>query len=372
MIRLHSPRISVALKCSAAVAALLIPLPLFVPILICKQMLTNVMLIATPLPTLAAITFVRRNGFKMAGYYLLSCLVLNSTVIFVFLVHNGYISESVTSFPLFLFVSPPEVILISLALSERLRMTRRQLATTMSSLEQEIRERSGINETLKEQMAERIRLEREIVSVSDEERRKISHELHDGLCQELAGARLYYTAMEGDFSDAGIATKEVRQLGNLLDKAVNHAYDLSRGLWPLEHDGKLTTVSLNDLVQRLTKQSGIRIKFHHTQGCQECAESRLTQVHRIAREALGNAVKHSHATEIVISLVCDPHQGITTQIRDNGIGRQASAQSSGGLGLGIMAHRAAVIGGSLEISDGENGGTVVSCSAPCSRKSSRE
>jgi signal transduction histidine kinase len=123
--------------------------------------------------------------------------------------------------------------------------------------------------------------------------------------------------------------------------------------------------SLEELASRFAESSGVTIEFRKEQACGNCANEHLTQLYRIAQEAISNAVKHARAERIVVALSCLPRGAITLSVRDDGIGRSSAKKTTGGLGLGIMAHRAQLIGGSLSIENATAGGTVVTCTVPC-------
>lgn len=221
------------------------------------------------------------------------------------------------------------------------------------------------NLALEEEIAERTRLELEIVNISEDERRRISHDLHDGLCQQLTGARLHCSVMERKLMAAEMQSPELTQLSSLLEKSVNMAYDLSRGLWPVELDPQGVGPSLEELTRRLSYSSGIAIEFSQDRSCAMCTNAGAVQLYRIAQEAITNAVKHAQASSIVVDLNCQNRSGLTLTVHDNGIGRSAALRTEGGLGMSIMSHRAGIIGATLTVSDAEGGGTVVTCIAPC-------
>ena len=115
----------------------------------------------------------------------------------------------------------------------------------------------------------------------------------------------------------------------------------------------------------LAESSGIAIEFSRKRGCEECPNTGVIQLYRIAQEAITNAVKHARPGRIVVGLDCVERKQITLTVHDNGIGRSSAAPTRGGLGISIMSHRARIIGGGLTIADADGGGTLVTCVVPC-------
>lgn len=220
------------------------------------------------------------------------------------------------------------------------------------------------NLSLEAEMEERMRLERELVDISEEERRRMSENLHDGLCQLLTAARLRCSVLLG-MARPEAEKGELSKLSLLLDRLVDDAYDLSHGLWPLEHGPQGTGPSLSELAARLSRTSGVPIVFTHRRACESCVSGNATQLFRIAQEALTNALKHAQPGRIEMDFHCSKGGMAELRVCDDGVGRAAANPSKGGLGLGIMAHRARMIGGDLRIEDGPGKGTVVHCVAPC-------
>lgn len=223
----------------------------------------------------------------------------------------------------------------------------------------------NLSADLRTEMDERTRLEREIVNVSEKERRRLSHDLHDGLCQQLVGTRVRCAVLaRSPIAEQDVA-KEVKEIASLLTDAVGQAYDLSRGLWPVELGPREVGASLAELARRVSRSSGVAIRYVETLSCSPCRNEHLVQLYRIAQEAVANAVKHARPGRITISLACGPNRRLTLAVRDDGIGHQTAARTAGGLGLRMMAYRARTIGATLSVDDAEDGGTVVVCSLTC-------
>ncbi len=224
------------------------------------------------------------------------------------------------------------------------------------------------NAALKREMAETEQLSRQIVHVSEDERRRISQDLHDGICQQLTAARLRFSVLRKQMLHTEIDKTEIGELSSLLEGAVNQAYDLSLGLWPVDTGIARLAASLEEMCRRSSRAGGFEVVFHSSLTvCARQSPETTKQLYRIAQEALANVVKHAQAEHVRVSVACSPLDGIRLTVEDDGVGRAAAAASKHGAGLGmpIMSHRAVIIGGAFSIEDRAGGGTIVSCAVPC-------
>jgi signal transduction histidine kinase len=302
----------------------------------------------------------RQRGREGAGFILAGFCFLGVTGLNDMLFDIGFIdSTSLISVGMFVFI-----FFQSLALARRFS----RAFTAVEHLSDELESK---NLALETEMAERTRLASEIVTVTEEERRRLSHDLHDGLCQQLSGARLRCSALSRRVMSEQSMAEDVSALSDLLEDSVGQAYDLSRGLWPVEHDPENAGPSLEELARRVSEATGIAIEFSQVLACLPCRNAHVVQLYRIAQEAVANAVKHGKPSRIAISLGCDASRTLTLTVRDDGLGRQAASPSrsgKGGLGLRIMNHRARMIGAALSITDAAEGGTVVVCRLACAEQ----
>ncbi len=267
------------------------------------------------------------------------------------LVHLGVIDS--------IYLVEPAVFLF--VLSQSLVLSRR-FSAAFSEVEELSVQLEQKNASLQEEMEERNRLEQKIVDISEEERRELSYELHDSLCQQLTGARLRADALvHGHAQDAD--AQELGELADILKNSTKEAYKIARGLWPVEHGA--SGPSLENLVKSISETTGIRISMDKQLFCKKCASPNLTPLYRIAQEALGNAAKHSKAQHIEVRLDCCGDGRIVLIVRDDGIGRQSVPSEEGGLGSSIMAHRAQIMGAELRVEFPAQGGTKLICTAPC-------
>jgi PAS domain S-box-containing protein len=215
----------------------------------------------------------------------------------------------------------------------------------------------------------RRRLEREILEASANEQRRVGHELHDGLCQQLTGAAFSAEILAKKLrSKAPEAVPAVNKLAEEIDQAITQARTLARGLNPVEVHADSLPSALEDLARKVTSTFGIACRFHGpADGDAVIADNvAATHLYRIAQEAVSNAVRHGKASRVELRLRAG-EDGVSLWIVDDGVGLPQDAGGAGqrmkpeGIGLQTMAYRARMIGGALDVRPGAGRGVVVTC-----------
>ena len=233
------------------------------------------------------------------------------------------------------------------------------LKSSHETMEIRIKDRTA---ALREEMAERERLEKEILRISENERQRIGCDLHDNLCQHLTGTAIAALNVEQDLGDQGLETAaaDVRRLVALVEEGISLAREIARGLAPVHLDAD----GLVDIFQELamTTRNHLRTDCHFEYEGAVPTGDGATAIHlyRIAQEAVSNAVRHGKARHVTIRFSETGGQMVLT-IEDDGCGLDALPRGSKGMGLLIMKHRAAMIGASLSVESVPTGGTVVTC-----------
>jgi len=207
----------------------------------------------------------------------------------------------------------------------------------------------------------RKRLEKEIIEISGREQRRIGQDLHDSLCQQLAGIGFLCKALENKLA-AGrpVAAAEATELVKHLDEAITLTRGFARGLNPVRLEAKGLLYALSELALTTEKFFGISCQFDYNEAVLIEDNSTATHLYRIVQEALNNAIKHGGATRVAISLQTDGKVH-TLLVRDNGSGIAPVAAQGHGMGLNIMRYRASMIGATLDIKNHAEGGVLVSC-----------
>ncbi len=240
-------------------------------------------------------------------------------------------------------------------------------------IEQSIRDNAVALEKMVDDRTSALRrLSSRLMKIQDDERRRVARELHDGLGQNLAAAKMRLDGLLQ--ADLGSKNDEVAETIELLDRAIQQVRSVSHLLHPplLDEVGLLS--ALQWYLDGLTKRSNIQTSLSVTpDDFPRLAPELETAVFRIIQEALTNVYRHSGATHAQVGLSW--HQGeVTFTVRDDGKGieeRTAELQLGGiGVGIGGMRQRTKEFGGELRIVN-THPGTLVEVVIPCDVSVSR-
>lgn len=241
-----------------------------------------------------------------------------------------------------------------------------QLIRSHERLEQRVAERTrellAANAGLQNEMAERRKLELALIRVSEEQRRAIGSELHDGLGQHLTSLSLLCEGLRQKLVErAEPEADAARRIGELIAEAAALNRTAARGLYPvaLEHGG--VVAALERLVESTNSLHTMKCVLRVGRHVKVRDPLVAINLYRIAQEAINNALKYSQAGLMRVDLSCvDGHHRLT--LSDDGIGIRAGADA--GLGMFSMRYRASLLGGVLQISDNVPCGTTVTVTYP--------
>jgi len=210
-------------------------------------------------------------------------------------------------------------------------------------------------------ITERRRLERELLEVSNREQRRIGHDLHDGVCQQLA-AIAYLVDILGDQLKERSASEstEAERIGKLINEANAQARGVARGLFPVRLEEHGLVLGLEELAANISNRYKVTCRFVCEKAPGQVDAEMELHLYYIAQEALLNAIKHGDATTLVVTLGAQGSQFKLT-VQDNGQGFDLSRKSRTGMGIRIMRYRAKVVGATLDIQSGPGEGTQITC-----------
>ncbi|MFN8447739.1 MAG: ATP-binding protein [Anaerolineae bacterium] len=204
------------------------------------------------------------------------------------------------------------------------------------------------------------RLIEKLINAQEEERKLVAYDLHDGLIQQLVGARLYLTnCCERCRVDGGNECNGVQQGCEALTEAIVEGRRIVEGLRPAALDDLGLTVAIVDVAQTVARVASWNLKLDVQSLPTEPDKTVGVTLFRIAQEALNNIRKHANAHQV--RLTVHNGNGIDMLIEDDGAGFEPSALNGDGRGLGVttMKERAALINGVCEIESAPGQGTRV-------------
>jgi len=234
----------------------------------------------------------------------------------------------------------------------------RSLRIIQDNLERRVRERTAV---LSAELAERKRLEKEILVISEREQQRIGRDIHDSLCQHLTG-----TALAEQFLLEKLTARHAPEIPDadrvvgLIEDAISMARGLAAGLSPIDTEGEGLLTALSDLAAYFTTQFGIACRFTYQQPILIHDSALTTHLYRIVQEAVHNAIRHGKARAVSIHLGKSASL-ITLSIQDDGSGLPGAPPFAQGMGLRNMKYRASMINGSLLI-ENSHPGVRVTCS----------
>jgi PAS domain S-box-containing protein len=216
-----------------------------------------------------------------------------------------------------------------------------------------------------EDITERKGLEKALEDATQREQKRLGHEIHDGLGQELTG--IAYLA--GSLATAAARGRsppasDLANLSHLATRAIGTCRDIARGVSPLTESRGSLVQSLRQICDLAAAGGNASVDFQAMENAPLTLpwESR-DHLHRIAQEALNNVLRHSDADNIEVTIQIES-TSVRLEIVDNGKGFSASGAPSMGLGLDSMRQRAAAIGASLLVETRSNGGAAIVCECP--------
>jgi PAS domain S-box-containing protein len=207
---------------------------------------------------------------------------------------------------------------------------------------------------------ERRQLEEELLAATGREQRRIGQDLHDGLCQHLAGLEFRNEALARDLADQPAAREEAEKIGALLRDGTRQARMLARGLAPVELEKNGLMSALSELAANSAHLYRIDCTFACEQPVLITNEAAATHLYRIAQEAISNAVRHGRARSIALALRPAGDTAVLT-VANDGAPLPAEPAREGGMGLRIMGYRAELIGATLRLGSTADGRTELSC-----------
>lgn len=269
---------------------------------------------------------------------------------------------------------PEWILLIGLTITLLVTFELVLMARRGRRIEQVVRTRTAdllaAKAMLEREMAERMRLESEILEIGSREKMRVGQDLHDSLGQKLTGAVFLSRTLATKLADAGGEERDsAEHINELLKDALSQVRRLARGLAPVELGDEGLANALQRLATDTREACKIDCTFHPEDDGRVRDNKVAVHLYHVAQEAVSNAVRHGKPSRILITLAAGADGGGRLTIENDGAGIPVEAERGQGMGLRIMHYRAAMIGGSLDVQRSKEGGTIVICRFSVSPKS---
>lgn len=205
-------------------------------------------------------------------------------------------------------------------------------------------------------------LSRYLLKAEEEERRRISRELHDETGQALMVLHFHLEMLAGDARTSEQEAK-VRESLEVLDRTIEGLRRIIGRLSPrvLEELGLLAAIRRQ--AQQLASHTKIKARMELPEKIEAMDHDIEVALYRSVQEALHNVAKHSQAKNFAVRLECS-EDTISLEIEDDGVGLLSRAPHERGFGLTGMRERAAALGGSMTIHSKRDKGTLIRICLP--------
>jgi PAS domain S-box-containing protein len=211
-------------------------------------------------------------------------------------------------------------------------------------------------------------LSHQVLNAQEEERKRVSRELHDVIAQTLVGINVHLAALsQAAASDpAGLQT-QISRTHLLVENAVDMVHSFARELRPTMLDDLGLLPALQTFMKGFIAETGIRVSLKASAKVDLLTSAARTALYRIVQEALTNVSRHAKASRVDVSIDClEGH--ISMEIQDNGQGFNPKGKKHSRLGLIGMRERVEMIGGKFRVESAAGESTTVHVEIPMGKK----
>jgi PAS domain S-box-containing protein len=270
----------------------------------------------------------------------------------------------------------------SLKQAEEAQARMEALAVANRDLRREIGRREEVEQSLRSSeqhysrlleesrlMQEQLRfLSRQVLLTQEEERKKISRELHDVIAQTLTGINVRLAALkkQGSINTRGL-NRSIAHTQRLVQQSVDVVHRFARKLRPTMLDDLGLIPALHTFMKHFRAETGIQVSLLAFAAVEALDGDKRTVLYRVAQEALANVARHAHASQAEVKLQ-KLDGAVRLTITDDGKGFQTERvvhnKKNKRLGLLGMRERLEIVGGNFSITSALGQGTTVLAQIP--------
>jgi len=196
----------------------------------------------------------------------------------------------------------------------------------------------------------------------EEERKKISRELHDEVGQSLTAINVTLATMRNNGAGNTASSQKLAETQTLLQETMETVHRFARDLRPAMLDELGLLPALRSYLKTFASRTGLHVRFCGNPIAEQLADDQKIVFYRIVQESLNNVSKHARASQVEVS-ISKSKEGVCMEVTDDGRSFKAgpinSAKSNGRLGLLGMQERVRLVNGQFTVRPQPGKGTTV-------------
>ncbi len=249
--------------------------------------------------------------------------------------------------------------------------TEKELLTAIAERSALAIEKARFNDTLREREVRIAELSAYLLRAQEEERKRISRELHDATGQQLMVIRLYLGMLDGNNGDANDLRKKIGETVAVVDQTIEGIRRIIAKLSPLVLEELGLIAAVRKEAKDFTKRTGVRTRVAVSENVGRLSNQTETAVYRVIQEALHNVAKHAKAKNVTLQMARQ-NDAISLVIQDDGVGITAGPVIGRNFGLSGMQERIAMLGGTAKLASSKNKGTRIEVKVPVTQRADSE
>jgi signal transduction histidine kinase len=210
--------------------------------------------------------------------------------------------------------------------------------------------------------AQRSDLAQKLIATQESTLRHISRELHDEFGQVLTAIGSLLSRVDKQAPSGWPLRQDLQEVREIAQSTLNNIRSLSQALHPVLLDEQGLETTLDWYIPMVERQTGLKLHYEKSDAPRALNGTAAVQVYRVLQEALNNVKRHAGATEAWVRLKFQA-DSISLEVEDHGKGFSPDAGHQG-IGLVGMRERAELVGGTLQVSQRDGGGTIVRLVVP--------
>jgi signal transduction histidine kinase len=232
-------------------------------------------------------------------------------------------------------------------------------------------EKARFNDALREREMRIAELSAHLLRAQEEERKRISRELHDATGQQLMVIRLYLGMLDSSAGSPVELRKKIAETVNVVDQTIEGIRRIIAKLSPLVLEELGLIAAIRKEAKDFTKRTGVRTRVAVSDDVGRLSNKTETAVYRVIQEALHNVAKHAQAKNVTIQMAREADL-LSVVIQDDGVGITKGPVLGRNFGLTGMTERVAMLGGKAKVVSAKSKGTRIEVKVPVTQRAPEE